>query len=798
MAWEERLAPGLRILARRVALIAAACVGLIGLVGILGWITDIDVMKTLAPGGATMKLNTALCFLFSAVAIWSGTARGAPAWISFLHQWAPVFVGAIAMLTLWEFALDANFGIDELLVQDHDAVSQAAPGRMSLPTGAAFAMFAWAMRASLKDTRATRFGFLIATGVGLAIATLCLIGYAYDLPLLYQPIPESSISLNTAAAFFVLFIGVSALRPDLSWFALLEATSITGVFARWLFPAIVFFPILLGWAIYGLTRASWVAPQEALALFALGSVLGLGAVTWGVGLIANRLGRQLALREQVLSAVVETALDAFVMMDQHGRVLHWNPRAETMFGWSRAEALSAPLAEMIIPTPMRALHRDGLERFVKTGEGPAMRQRLEFEAIDRDGRTFPIELMIYPVRIHGEWLFSAFIKDVSAMKQAEAQLRQAQKMEAVGQLTGGVAHDFNNLLTVVIVTLDSLRNRVAEDLRPRLEGALQAAERGAALTKQLLAFSRRQTLNPEQIDLNATAEGLRELLERTLGAAIDIEYRLTAQPCPAFADKVQVETALLNLAINARDAMPSGGRLLIETANVELDQDYSARNAEAAPGRYAMLAVSDTGTGMSPQVRERAFEPFFTTKDVGKGSGLGLSMIYGFAQQSKGHVKIYSEAGHGTTIRIYLPHGDLSALPTTLQERPVEDRQARGETILVVEDDAEVRATALLHLNELGYVALEAADAAEALRLLENGAKADLLFTDVVMPGGINGRQLAERASAMRPELKTLFTSGFTDNAIVHDGRLDPGVKFLAKPYRIRDLAEKIRDALDN
>jgi nitrogen-specific signal transduction histidine kinase/CheY-like chemotaxis protein len=388
-------------------------------------------------------------------------------------------------------------------------------------------------------------------------------------------------------------------------------------------------------------------------------------------------------------------------------------------------------------------------------------------------------------------------RDVTGQREAEAQLLQAQKMEAVGQLTGGVAHDFNNLLTVIIGGLDLALSRAPSDMRATLDGPLRAAERGASLVQRLLAYSRKQALAPAELDLNTLAAGMVDLLRRTLGEDVEIELKLFPQVWAAMADRGQVENAILNLAVNARDAMPHGGKLTIETANVDLDADYSATNEDVMPGAYVMLAVTDTGTGMAADVVERAFEPFFTTKEIGKGSGLGLSMVYGFAKQSGGHVKIYSEVCHGTTVRLYLPRhvaaGSLAATPATAAA----DHPSGGETIVVVEDDPLVRRLAVTQLRELGYRVLEAADGPEAQSILQGEEHIDLLFTDVVMPGGMTGRQLSDAAKARRPHLKTLFTSGYTQDSIIHQGKLDADVQFLAKPYKKQELALKLRAVLD-
>lgn len=388
--------------------------------------------------------------------------------------------------------------------------------------------------------------------------------------------------------------------------------------------------------------------------------------------------------------------------------------------------------------------------------------------------------------------------------QAEEALRQAQKMEAVGQLTGGVAHDFNNLLTVIIGGLDSIKRETDKDSStidiPRLRRmqalAYQGAERAATLTSRLLAFARRQPLAPRPIDLNKLVGGLRDLLQRTLGETIALETVSAAGLWLAHADPTELESALMNLAINARDAMPSGGKLTIETANVSLDEDYVSKLVEPVPpGQYAMLAVSDTGEGMTKETIDRVFEPFFTTKKVGKGTGLGLSQVYGFVRQSGGHIRIYSEPGEGTTVKLYLPR-DLS-LEVPAPERIASEPDGGSETVLVVEDHDGLREYSAGVLRELGYCVLEAPDGAAALDVLRARPEVDLLFTDVVLPG-LNGRQLADQALAFRPALKVLFTTGYTRNAIVHNGRLDEGVSLITKPFTFDALASKVRRMLDS
>ncbi|NVI97968.1 response regulator [Myxococcus sp. AM009] len=381
-------------------------------------------------------------------------------------------------------------------------------------------------------------------------------------------------------------------------------------------------------------------------------------------------------------------------------------------------------------------------------------------------------------------------------RQAEAALRQAQKMEAVGKLTGGVAHDFNNLLQVIGGNLQLLSRDVGDNAQAqrRLTTAVGAVERGARLASQLLAFARRQPLNPTVINLGRLVRDMDDLLRRALGEDVALETVIGGGLWNAFADPNQLENVILNLAINARDAMSGEGRLTVEAGNAMLDDHYAQLHPDVVPGQHVLLAISDTGCGMPPQVMERAFEPFFTTKPEGRGTGLGLSMVYGFVKQTGGHVKIYSEVGHGTTIKIYLPRSLQAELPRP--EVIPEQVEGGNETLLVVEDDAEVRATAVEMLTELGYRVLKASDGQSALAVIQSGIPVDLIFTDVVMPGPVRSPELARKAKALSPDMEVLFTSGYTENAIVHGGRLDPGVQLLSKPYRREDLARKIRQLL--
>ncbi len=417
-----------------------------------------------------------------------------------------------------------------------------------------------------------------------------------------------------------------------------------------------------------------------------------------------------------------------------------------------------------------------------------------FERTRADGRQLEVRRTGLP-----DGGFVLTITDMTRRAQAEAVLREAQKMQAIGQLTGGIAHDFNNLLTVILGNLEFASARLASEpaLQTRIERATWAAQRGATLTGQLLSFARRQPLAPRPIDLAGAMPELVPLLRRTLGEHIDIRYVETAGLWPALADAAQLESAVLNLALNARDAMPGGGRLTIELANKVIDEDYARAHAEVAAGDYAMLAVSDTGCGMTPDVVARVFEPFFTTKPDGRGTGLGLAMVFGFVKQSGGHVKIYSEPGEGTTVRLYLPRPTGGARPAPVAARAPVELPRGSASVLVVEDEPAVREIACAILGDLGYRVLEAADGEEALRVFgAHAAAVDLLLTDVVLPGPLRGRELAERLAAVRPEIRVLFMSGYTENSIVHHGRLDDGVQLIAKPFKREQLARKVAEVL--
>ena len=522
------------------------------------------------------------------------------------------------------------------------------------------------------------------------------------------------------------------------------------------------------------------------------------AAGWIVG--ASKIARditeskrtQKALHQEIeeRQRIFETSQDLILVTDTAGNFVQVSPSSLTILGYEPSEMVGRSAIEFIFPDDL-----DNTRNEMRSARRGQQMRNFEARYRHKDGHTVVLNWMgtwSEPVRRH------FFIgRDLTEKQAAEAQFRQAQKMDAVGQLTGGVAHDFNNILTVITGTIGILGDAVAD--RPELASIAKliddAAERGAQLTKHLLAFARKQPLQPREVDVNALAMEAAKLLHPTLGEQIEVSPKLSDDAWPALADPNQLTTAILNLALNARDAMPHGGKITLETRNIYLDEGYASIHSDVAVGNYVMIAVSDTGTGIAPENLEKVFDPFFTTKDVGKGTGLGLSMVFGFVKQSGGHVKIYSEVGHGTSVKLYLPRA--SGLQQTADEAEASANMRGGnETVLVVEDDALVRKYVVTQIASLGYATLQAANAAEALKIVESGVPIDLLFTDVIMPGGMNGRQLVEAATKLRPALRVLFTSGYTENAMDHHGRLDAGVLLLAKPYRKPQLARMIRTAL--
>jgi len=560
----------------------------------------------------------------------------------------------------------------------------------------------------------------------------------------------------------------------------------------------------------------WIRIQAAPVRGAAGEVVGAVAGVTDVQEIVEArevLSRSREELEQAVAArtaerdrIWSTSQDLLAVAEAEGVLLNVNPAWERTLGWSASELLGRTAEWLYAPGDAERVRAELAQLPPGTTN---FRFELQLRHVSGEFRTFEWTAAVESGFIYGVGRdVTAVREQAEALARTEEQLRQSQKMEAVGQLTGGIAHDFNNLLQIVVGNLELLGRNLPPDAarqRRNLDNAMAGAKRAATLTQRLLAFSRRQPLEPKPVLVNKLVSGMSELLGRSLGEIVQVETVLAGGLWRVEVDPNQLENAIVNLAVNARDAMPDGGKLTIETANTRLDESYAQQNVEVTPGQYVVICVSDTGTGMSKEDIARAFEPFFTTKAVGKGTGLGLSQVYGFVKQSGGHVKIYSETGgngvhhRGTTVKIYLPRY-LGPNEEGQDDPEAEDAPEGGpeETILVVEDDADVRTYTVEVLRELGYRVVEASDGAAAIKLLRDAeTRCDLLFTDVVLPGGMNGEQLAAEAHEARPGLKVLFTTGYARNAIVHHGRLDPGVQLITKPFSYADLAARVRDVLD-
>nr|WP_313899361.1 PAS domain S-box protein [Methylobacterium sp. E-065] len=510
------------------------------------------------------------------------------------------------------------------------------------------------------------------------------------------------------------------------------------------------------------------------------------------------LERQVAERTTDRNALWQLSTDIMLRCGFDGRIVATNPAWMTMLGWREDELAGTSLFDL--------LHPDDVEKTIEGASNSADGKsfaRFENRYRHRDGSYRWISWSTRP----DDRLINAVGRDITAereqaeaLRRAEEQLRQSQKMEAVGQLTGGLAHDFNNLLAGISGSLELLQTRMSQGRLTEIDRYVNAAQgaskRAAALTHRLLAFSRRQTLDPKPTDVNKLIGGMEELVRRTVGPSVHIEVVGASGLWPALVDPPQLENALLNLCINARDAMPDGGRITIETANKWLDE-HGAKERDLPPGQYLSLCVTDTGTGMPTEVIERAFDPFFTTKPIGQGTGLGLSMIYGFVRQSGGQVRIYSEVGEGTTMCLYLPRhygeAEQADVMASLCDAP---RAAQGQTVLIVDDEPTVRMLVTEVLEDLGYTAIEAADSPAGLKVLQSDCRIDLLVTDVGLPGGMNGRQMADAGRVSRPDLKVLFITGYAENAVVGNGHLEPGMAVLTKPFVMEALATRIRDLI--
>ncbi|WP_377296809.1 PAS domain S-box protein [Rhizobium sp. SGZ-381] len=512
---------------------------------------------------------------------------------------------------------------------------------------------------------------------------------------------------------------------------------------------------------------------------------------------AATIQENLAVREAHFRSILQTVPEAMVVIDETGIITSFSSTAEDLFGYD-AEEVEGRNVSILMPSPDRDGHDGYIRHYMTTGQRRIIGIGRVVKGLRKDGSTFPMELAVGEAVSNGKRIFTGFIRDLTSRHRIEEELRQAQKMEAIGQLTGGLAHDFNNLLTIISGNLEMLEMKLQDPKTlTLLKEAQGAADDGAKLTGQLLAFGRRQPLNPRMTDLGQMVSSFSELIRRTIGDRIELRTTIRGGSNEALVDGPQLQNALLNLTLNARDAMAGGGQLTIDVSRVHLDMDYAQMYPQVRAGDYILVAVTDTGTGMTEEVKQRAFEPFFTTKSTGAGTGLGLSMVYGFVRQSGGHIQIYSEQGQGTSVRLFLPGVlDASALKADEDRLPVmPDIPGGTETILVVEDDPRVRRVAVARLENSGYTVHQAANGIEALAVLDAHPDVALMFTDIAMPG-MSGDQLAKVVRERYPQIRILFTSGYAEPEIAGKQLAADG-SWLKKPYTARELALQLRLLLD-
>ena len=809
-------------LSRAFSRLAGCVVAALGASVLIGWWADSPLLKSVAPGLVAMNPVTAIAFMVLGAALW--LLREQPA-SSGAHSLARVLAAVAvvtALLCLSRLYLPWDLGPDRLLFADKVAgVAGGLPNRMAPNTALCLALLGAALL--LLDYRTSQgrhpaVAFAAGAGtLGLAAA----VGYAYHSSLLYGIGAFIPMAANTSLGILAFSAGVVCARPGSGVAAVALGSGSGGMLARRLLPATLIIPLVLGWLHLKGQEAGLYDAAGGIALLSAATTLVVAILIWKAAAYLNRsdLARRQAeeslrtLNEQLearvvrrteeahrataeLRALFEASPLAICSVTAAGEVRSWNRAAEDLFGWPAAEVIGGPLPNL--PADLVDEHRRLRERALSG------RPFTDFETrrARKDGRLIDVSIStaaLYDAAGTAQGVVAMYA-DISGRKGLEAQLRQAQKMEAVGRLAGGVAHDFNNLLTVIRTAAEFLVADLDPDDARRADAAeiRDAAGRAAGLTRQLLAFSRRQMLQPRAVDVNAVATELEPMIRRLVEENVAVVTRLAPSLDRIKVDPSQLEQVLLNLVVNARDAMPQGGTLLIETANVLLDDQYPKSHLTARPGPYVVLTVTDTGCGMDAATQSRLFEPFFTTKPVGQGTGLGLATVYGIVKQSGGNIWVYSEVGRGTTFKIYFPQhaGPDEALSGAVAgSRPQAGRPAGG-TILIVEDDGAVRNAVRRLLERHGYDVLEAANGGDALvALAESPRPVDLVISDMVMPE-MSGLQLRQQLRKLRPSLPVLLMSGYTEEAITRLAASGPLPTLIEKPFTVDGILAKVRDLL--
>ena len=769
----------------------------LGMSVLAGWMWDLGALLSVIPGQITMKANTAVGFLCAGLALLLVTRAHRTQRSQMTAAGLAIVVMAVGLFTLIEYLLHCDLGIDQLFFADH--LQFPYPGRMAHITAVNFCLAGSSLLLlSLSEKQAT-WPQLLSLVSGLS-ALLAIIGYLYGVPVLYGSVQYTSMALHTGIGFLILSATIVHCRPSQGLMAVFSSPHAGGWVARRLLPIAIFAPTALG-GVYIHSKFSLADARLALACLIGSQIVLFAVLIWALALRLNRsefdkISAKEALQESEMKyrAIFEEALIGIFRSNPEGRYLGVNPAMATMFGYNSPEELAVSVTDIAQQLYVDPRRREELNLLL---ERHGVVQNFECQLYRKDGRQIWVATNIRAICKDGVMVYEGTNQDITERKLLEAQLLQAQKMEAVGRLAGGIAHDFNNAIGVIVGYSALLKECLpAKDNAQRYAEEIgKAGHRAALLTRQLLAFSRKQVIQPTIVDLNSVVTETEKMLRRLIGE--DIE--MIVVPGPELGrvkmDLGQIDQILMNLAVNARDAMPLGGRLLIETANAELDATNLIQHPYAKPGRYVMLSVSDTGGGMDKDTQAHIFEPFFTTKAPGQGTGLGLSTVYGIVKQSEGYIWVYSEPGKGARFKIYIPRVDALAEPTsTAAESEI---LGGSETILLVEDDDAMRELTRSCLEGSGYAVLDAANGEAAVRTAtEYDAPIHLLVTDVVMPG-ISGPGLSKSLLASRPQMKVLYMSGYTADLIAQQGVLDRQISLLEKPFTKEALLRKVRKALD-
>ena len=769
---------------------------------LLGWMAGIQSLLTVFPGYIAMKSNTAICFMCAGIALLSlthpATRRSRAAGLI-----AASIVLATGLLTVMEYLLHLHLALDQLLFRD--PLPYPFPGRMAHITALNFCLSGAGLLLLLISENQAKWTQLLSLLTGFS-ATLAIIGYLYGVPLLYGSTEYTSMALHTGVGFLVLSAAMLHCRPTLGPMAVVISPYAGGWLARRLLPAAVIVPTLLG-AVYLRGPASHTNGRLALALLMVAQILLFVLLVWALAYLLNHMQKekeeaQKALRhseelhEERYRTMFEGAIVGMFQSTPDGRFLRVNAAMAQMFGYSSPEDMIAGITAISTQVFVDA---ERSAEFVSLMREQGAVQNFELQAHRKNGTTMWISANVRAVRENGEIVrYEGTNSDITERKGLEEQLAQAQKMEAVGRLAGGVAHDFNNAIGVIVGYGALLKDRVESDAKAGnyIDQIVKAGQRAASLTRQLLAFSRKQVIQPAVLDLNAVVSDTDKMLSRLIGEDIKMTVNLAHDLGAIKADRGQIEQVLMNLVVNARDAMPQGGKLIIETQNAELDQSAVGPHPYAKPGDYVVLSVSDTGCGMNKETQAHIFEPFFTTKALGKGTGLGLSTVYGVVKQNEGYVWVYSELGQGARFKVYFPRIAATVQPTTASPDTMTS-PGGVETILLVEDDDTMRELTRRCLVSAGYAVISTPNGEAAIQAAsEHRGPVHLLLTDVVMPV-ISGRQLAESLAAYRPETRVLYMSGYTADLIADHGVLASIIVLLEKPFTKEDLLRCVRRVLD-